>query len=207
MNSPKYNEKYVEKSNIKLSKKNLNGLEYRFSLEITLKGRENNNDFVSIIMMNPSKANKKTSDRSVNKVIKYIYTNKDTLFSTIGKIYIFNLYPVYETYSKEFTNLYNNYTEQQLLLNNDAQIISIVKKSKFIIAGWGLANKLKKDYQERYKARCCDLYDKVYNVNNNIFCVGTLTKKRYPRHLGRNRNLFNSKLYRLYKDSDNEFYI
>lgn len=66
----------------------------RFLLEIKLKSRKSEKTVV-VIMMNPSKANKEVSDRTINKVIKYIYNNGKT--KEIGKIVLLNLFVAYKT--------------------------------------------------------------------------------------------------------------
>lgn len=196
MRGPKYKEKYVCKDILRLNKVKKGGLDYRFSLEITL--NKEGNESISVIMMNPSKADGEYSDKSVNRVIKYVYENEEEL-RNVNKIYILNLYPVYETYSRKFTELYEKYSEEQLLAEgqNDEEIKRIVSMSNKVIVGWGLASGLNKINEERYRNRCCELFELIERNNNNIFCAGSLTKKGYVRHLGRNRNLYNSKLYRV----------
>ena len=70
---------------------------------------ESKNETVTIILKNPSRANKSVSDKTVYNVSCYIYKNRDKYpeFKNVGTIVILNLIPNYQTYSDQLELLKN----------------------------------------------------------------------------------------------------
>ncbi|QIW80132.1 DUF1643 domain-containing protein [Bacillus tequilensis] len=71
------------------------------------------NDFkqeVSVICLNPSKANKFKSDSTINNVVKFFYSHKEL---KIGTVSIYNLYPFYATDPKDLHPMFESMSKIQ----------------------------------------------------------------------------------------------
>lgn len=95
----KYNREQADIKGIEIKEEKIsiidgNEISVRYKLEIPLNNWENENELL-VIMMNPSKANKEESDRTVNKVVQYASQNR------YRKLIIMNSLPFYETKSEK----------------------------------------------------------------------------------------------------------
>lgn len=154
----------------------------RFCLSIDIdvvdEGTEvNNNETISVIMMNPSRATDERSDHSVNKIIEYVNINKlsNSDLNNVKRIYILNLYSSYETHSENLS-LYSNEIE------NDNYIVEKVKKSKFVILAYGKPKKLRGDDLISYKQRISRVIQIIDNLGISKKHIGPLTNDGFPRH-------------------------
>lgn len=164
-------------------------IKVRYSLKIYLKNKKSS-DEVTVIMMNPSKANKYQSDRSVNKVINFV----DKYMPKYSCISIVNILPFYGTRSKNLNGNIEriikvkgqNYLDN-ILNKNIKEIKSVTKESSKVIMAWG----------RPYKFSLYLYYDLVHRVisillsHDNLYVFKMkgsslnseiLTLEKNPRH-------------------------
>jgi len=79
----------------------LNDEEKRYWLNLKLDNSKQ--ESITIILKNPSRANKEISDKTVYNVANYIFKNQNRYqeLRNIGNITILNLIPYYQTYSEK----------------------------------------------------------------------------------------------------------
>lgn len=188
-----YNDNYVEEV-VKCERKLLmNNIEGRYLLKVKLKN--NFPDILTIAMMNPSKADKKYSDDTVNKVIEFVYemnSCNDSIVRNIGFINIVNIFPAYEPNSGKVRDKLD-----KIILNS--KIISMQKSNKIafeqtvsesqkVILAWGdVPSKIKAKHHNHEAIMMYGLL-KLYGLENNTYLFKyeeyeqILTNKKRPRH-------------------------
>lgn len=137
----------------------------RYSLEVSFKNCRGDNRF-SVIMMNPSKANSRESDASVNRVLKYIYKKHPE----VKYVTILNVLPFYSTNNRKLENIINELIQYkgEKYLNNIIQdnIVTIKSRSKGsnkIILAWGKPANFSLYY---YYKLISDIINYLENKNN-----------------------------------------
>ncbi|MBS4747431.1 DUF1643 domain-containing protein [Bacillus altitudinis] len=115
------------KSNLKFNNKNV---KVRFCLVVEYKSKDLNADASELIVLlkNPSHANKKTSDRTINKVISVFEHD-----GNISRIIFLNVLPFYLTDSSqlpEFDNTFKNNNEYEKILDKNIQKLQGILISK-----------------------------------------------------------------------------
>ena len=149
------------------------GKRYWLNLKIDKTKKER----ITVILKNPSRADKTISDKTVFNVSNYIYRNrkKYSEFENIGQITILNLMPNYMTDSKRLKEFKETIIDQ----DNFRTIKKYCKKDKKVIIAWGNhPSGLKQEYAELKK-----LATKILVENNNqVFFVKRLTKAGNPTH-------------------------
>lgn len=130
----KYNSTYVDIKNIKCDQANLlNTINQRTYLTLPL-NTSGSNETISIILMNPSYADNTQSDKTINTVIDFCYTNNYKLLT------ILNLFPIYNTKSsalyQDLSNLKANNLLESTLLTNIQNFKLNLNSSKIVLA-WG----------------------------------------------------------------------
>lgn len=118
-----YKNEYVKKNGVSIKEetiKNITGirLTVRYQLEVKLKSDEINNELI-VIMMNPSRATTKISDRTVNKVIKCACD------MGYKKLIVLNSLPFYETKSQKLNKIIKSVEKslrEKVLENNFDEI-------------------------------------------------------------------------------------
>jgi len=153
----------------------------RYRLDVELK-RGDNNKAALLIMMNPSEANDKYSDHTINRVIKYIFlNNKEGILKDIGKIIFTNLYVVYEKDQKKVNDIiaiqgfsFVKGIEPQGKFNNNNIIRNATYESHVTIVAWG--ESIIVGYDDRIK--------EVLEIikTSNAFQVEAPKSTKYPRH-------------------------
>jgi len=106
------------------------GIKRRFLLDIKLKNKDNEKPVV-VIAMNPSKADEVVSDRTINKIIKYIYYNEKT--KEYGRILILNLFVAYASNPEEINNLINKSNFNYVAGNDKKEDDSVITNNDYII--------------------------------------------------------------------------
>lgn len=170
---------------LKRDRKTINGVLYRrrYYLNIPL-NYVNITNCIVVILKNPSKANKKKSDLTINRVIEYISRHKK--LNRNGLIVIVNLFALYRTDSKEIKEIINNTSEQFVVGNecssqNDAAIIDAIGKAQSILLAWGgHARGLKQLHDLRVQTILSNIYSK--QNEKNLYYVKSVSKKANPRH-------------------------
>ncbi len=112
--------------------------DFRYCLEI-IKNNNASNDTktVCVIMQNPSVANEKVADKSIQFLEKLILENKGYLqFIGVNRIIIVNQF----AYVK--TNDFNG-SEEHIGKKNDLYIRKAIEEADIILIAWGVSNKYK----------------------------------------------------------------
>ena len=111
----------------------LNDEEKRYWLNLKIDNSKQEN--ITIILKNPSRANKEISDKTVYNVANYIYRNQSRYpeLKNIGNITILNLIPYYQTYSEKLKILKETIIDQE----NLNTINNFTKKNNKVIIAWG----------------------------------------------------------------------
>ena len=116
----------------------------REKLDILLKTVEYNNRLL-VIMMNPSIADDKTSDRTINKIIDYFNNNKCSINNILGFKYIsiVNLFSICCQNSKELNSFFIQISENgndkltKIVSDNRDVIRNKINESNYVVLGWG----------------------------------------------------------------------
>ena len=147
----------------------------RYWLKLTFD--KSKKESISIILKNPSRANKIISDKTVYNVCNYIYRNQDkySVLSDIGSVIIINLIPYYQTYSKELRAL------KKLLIDkkNLATINRITRQNNKVIIAWGNHPEGLFNEYEQIKKKVMKIL--VQNKNYILF-VDKFSKSGNPKH-------------------------
>ncbi|WP_276624478.1 DUF1643 domain-containing protein [Syntrophomonas wolfei] len=160
---------YVDKENITFKGNKKSG--YRYLLTVPLNNKVNKK--ILVIMKNPSKANKRISDLTINRVLTFCYKEG------YSKVFIMNLYSYYATDSKELAQLMKNGQEVKAIgANNDKVLKSVLKNVDEIIVAWGSNTfGLTKQYKQRIRQVINLIKDK-----NLYYVEASAGKGWYPRH-------------------------
>lgn len=158
-------------TNISLDKSN--GKRYWLNLEID----KNKKETIIVILKNPSRADEKTSDKTVYTVTKYINKNRNRYpdLRDIGNIIILNLIPIYLTDSSQLQHRSNSIIDAK----NETIINRYCSEFKKVIIAWGNhPNGLYSDY-ETLKSSTLSI---LKSNNNEIFYVDKMTQNNNPKH-------------------------
>lgn len=178
-NKPVYKYKdYVDIDNIVINQET----GYRYSLFIPFK-KPVNKKYILIIMRNPSKANKSTSDKTINNVLGFCH-NK------YGGVYMANLYPYYETKSRKLKDFVDLESYKEKMEKNSQALEGLLKNINDIIVAWGTnnaGNKYRKNYENTVKL----LSDKLNEANKNVYAMRFISSKNpwHPRNWEKGFNL------------------
>lgn len=132
---------------------------------------------ITIILKNPSRADKIHSDKTVYNVSSYIYRNRKNYkeLSTIGTITILNLMPHYMTDSSKLHNLRDHLPDPE----NIKTLKTVCAANKKVIIAWGNHPKgLYNEYQE-LKSTVMQI---LFKAHNEVFFVDRMTKAGNPKH-------------------------
>jgi hypothetical protein len=149
------------------------GKRYRLEIELHAPGRQT----WVVIQKNPSRADTRVSDHTINRVLNYLHRNRERYpaLRGIGRVVFLNLIPWYETYSERLVRKENALSEPE----NLKAIEESLKDGNPCIIAWGNPPaRLSKAYSK--------LSDQVLKLlgefGNPTFQVGPLTRLGYPRH-------------------------
>ena len=147
----------------------------RYSMEIDFDS-EGSQTWV-VIQKNPSRADSRVSDHTINRVLNYLYRSREKYpcLQRVGRVVFLNLIPLYETYSDRLAKKDKVLEDPENLKTIEAYLS---KGSPCIIA-WGNPPKgLRKPY-EVLSEKVQSLFGKY---GNSVYHVGRLTRLGYPRH-------------------------
>ncbi|HOJ19727.1 MAG TPA: DUF1643 domain-containing protein [Ignavibacteriaceae bacterium] len=106
---------------------------YRYTLTVSKHGLKNGKR-VCVIMLNPSMANDKVADKSVQFVEKLIFEKELPEFKRVSELVIVNLYAFLQT--KDFEG-----RKDQIGRMNDSYIGKSIAESDIILIAWGKSKK------------------------------------------------------------------
>ena len=154
-----------------LAIKKIGNERYRFLLEFDLQ-QDNSVKSALVLMQNPSKANEKISDQTINTVLDRLHRCGYT------KVYIANLIPLYATDSRVITDMG---LDENLYERNDQIVAQVADKATKIFVAWGGRNGFDKNlYATRIKAIQCLL------ANKEVYCY-KINADGTPVHPSRNQ--------------------
>lgn len=160
---------FVSKVELKIE----NGKRYWLNLEID----KNKSDGITVILKNPSRADKSISDKTVFNVSNYIYRNRQKYseLKNVGNITILNLMPNYLTDSSGLKEFKETIIDQE----NIRTLNEYCGKNKNVIIAWGNhPSGLYYEY-EKLKAET----KKILTENKNqVFYVDKITNNGNPKH-------------------------
>jgi hypothetical protein len=130
-----------------------------------------------IIQKNPSKANEAISDHTINRVLNYLFLNRNRykVLESVGRVVFLNLIPLYETYSSRLAHRNAPLEDIQNLRIIDTYL---QPGSPCIIAWGNPPTGLAKPYAQ-LSEKVLKLLD---STGNPTYRVGELTRLGYPRH-------------------------
>ncbi len=147
----------------------------RYSLEVGL--NTEGTATCLVIQKNPSKANGELSDHTINRVLEYLFRNRDRypVLEEVGKVVFLNLIPFYETYSHRLAAKLGELPDPA----NTQVLLRYLREGGLCIAGWGnpapglaaLHGQLAEGVLDALRHSSCEVYH-----------VGELTRLAYPRH-------------------------
>lgn len=144
---------------------------YRFLLEFDLQ-QDYSVKSALVLMQNPSKADEKISDQTINTVLDRLHRFGYT------KVYIANLIPIYATDSRVISDMG---LKEDLYERNDQIVAQVIEKATKIFVAWGGRNGFDKDlYAKRIKA--------IQNLlaNKEVYCY-KVNADGTPVHPARNQ--------------------
>ncbi|WP_199616245.1 DUF1643 domain-containing protein [Paenibacillus alkalitolerans] len=170
----------------------VDGIWLRDWLEVSINKEASNT--VLYILMNPSKADQEECDDTVEKLLNFTMdqsNDKDSVIPDVGTVIIVNLFPFYKTESNKLYEVLLELTEKRggyedLMKANMRKIRKAIKKSQYIVLGWGDAPKHVDEWHHR---ELCSGILKVLHKSDDkqVFVFHstrekTVTRKRNPRH-------------------------
>ncbi|PAT01065.1 hypothetical protein CI105_08610 [Candidatus Izimaplasma bacterium ZiA1] len=144
----------------------------RYSLEIDLKNK--GKESILIIMQNPSRANYKVSDKTINNLIEIFFPNK-----TVSKLYIMNLFVKYGTKPSSVTGAYYDLIGMTKF-DIDEYFNRLALKADKVVVAWGGIPQ-KGTLKEWHVMRSSEVLSIVMERNYPIYCFGK-TKTGFPLH-------------------------
>ena len=194
--SKSYDSSYVDKV-IKCEVENLiDNIDGRYLLKIKL--RNNFTNTLTIVMMNPSKANEFYSDDTVDKVISFVFQMnlvEDSLVRNIGFINIVNIFPAYKPNLNELSDVLSDIVAKGELIpmqnRNKVTFDKALSESQNIVLAWGdVPSKVNAKNHTHEVLMMYNLLMK-YGLLDNTYVLKyreyeqILTNKKRPRHPGR----------------------
>ena len=138
---------------------------------------KNKTDGITVILKNPSRADKLVSDKTVFNVSNYIHRNREKYaeFNNIGEITILNLMPNYMTESSGLKEFKETIIDQE----NIRTLNEFCSKNKNVIIAWGNhPSGLYNEYEELKNET-----KKILAKNENkVFYVDRMTIAGNPKH-------------------------
>ncbi|NRG28812.1 DUF1643 domain-containing protein [Bacillus circulans] len=194
--SKPYNSTYVDKV-IECEVENLiDNIDGRYLLKIKL--RNNFTNTLTIVMMNPSKANELCSDDTVDKVISFVFqmnSVEDSLIKNIGFINIVNIFPAYEPNSKELNDILEVIIGKGKFISmqskNRITFEKALAESQYVVLAWGdVPSKVNVKNHTHEVLMMYNLLVKYILLDNTYVLKyreyeQILTNKKRPRHPGR----------------------
>lgn len=147
------------------------GKNYRYYIKAELKCSENDQRKTAmIIMQNPSMADEKRSDRTVNRVLNYMHN------FGYGYVIIANIIPFYGT---KIQTIPNSDLNNKKILNKNCEIIhEESKQADKIFVAWGWANAISPSY---YKERIESVKKHIVSPQK-VYCYLVNESNGQPRH-------------------------
>lgn len=145
-----YDRNVIENINcIKKSVSTTNPVHIRESLDIKL--RVNGTNRLLVIMMNPSKADDKVSDRTINSVVKFMSSggcevkNRNIDITDLKYISVVNLFPICCSKSSELNSYIDkisrstneNLKIDEIIVSNRKVINEMISASDYVVLSWG----------------------------------------------------------------------
>ena len=157
----------------KVELKSGQGKRYWLKLEID----KNKSERITIILKNPSRADKLISDKTVYNVSNYIYRNRQKYseLKNIGEIIILNLMPNYMTESSRLKEFKETIIDKE----NIRTLNEFCGKSKKVIIAWG--NHPSGLYNEYEKLKT-ETKRILTENKNEVFYVDKMSKYENPKH-------------------------
>ena len=157
----------------KVELKSEHGKRYWLNLEID----KNKTERITVILKNPSRADKLISDKTVYNVSNYIYRNREKYseLKNIGEITILNLMPNYTTESSRLKEFKETIIDQE----NVRTLNEFCGKSEKVIIAWGNhPSGLYKEY-EKLKTETKKI---LIENKNQVFYIDKMSKYGNPKH-------------------------
>lgn len=188
----RYKKSKVEIKKISVDKINsgLPDINLRYKLVIPLKDREEGIN-VTVILMNPSKADDCVSDNSVNKIIEFFYDYTEGI-NKVKQITILNVMPVYGSSPKQVAiklkELYSNDLLQDIQTQNLKKFKSVLIKSSKVVLAWGKPS-VNTIHNLYYYSQIYEVLNLLKKVEKKIFVFDvrdankTFTENGDPRHV------------------------
>lgn len=175
----------------------LEDIDVRYSLTIPFLDRGEGLS-VGIVLMNPSKANMKISDSTVNKLIKLFYEYQVNNCQ-IKDLTIFNVLPIYASNSKlsikKIRNLHLANALDEVQKRNETKMKLKMKNKSIIVLAWGKPE-VKTIPNLLYYKEVLSIVNLVSTLHkDNLYVLdienakSTFTEHGDPRHAGRSVTL------------------
>ncbi|MFC3748718.1 DUF1643 domain-containing protein [Paenibacillus sp. GCM10012306] len=166
-----------------------NGIRVRHNLVLSL-SEKTNGEVLSFILMNPSLADTLQSDDTVNSMLIFVdrLIKEDARFEKVHEVVVLNLFPFYEPSSKSLGEVIKKVNGiAQLLNTNQRHIRKQLKKSHYVVLGWGnVPPKISAVIHKDETKKILEGIKKLRHIKG-VFSMESrkktgLTKKGQPRH-------------------------
>lgn len=162
--------RYVKKADIDFEGDHVNSC-FRYLLKVPLRNKGKKK--VLAIMKNPSKANKKISDLTINRVLKFCNNEG------YSEVYIMNLYSYYSTDPNKIAKLYaEGKRDMAIGSGNDSIMKDILPEVNDVIVAWGSDTF---GYTDEYKNRIRQVIN-IIKGKNLYYVQENNGQGWYPRH-------------------------
>ncbi len=198
---------YPTQYRVKCIKKSVAGINKSLRYYLRIDFQNNKTDCMTWIMMNPSTADEENYDETIKDIFEFaekqmIVLNTERKISSVGKICVLNLFPIYQSKSNELYNDLSRVMNPETILReirfNNRVISRAIWSSKYIVLAWGdpphkmnhflyysQVQKIMKMIMEKGKDRIYVIQTKKYKM--------TLTERGSPRHPGRKAGIIGLK--------------
>lgn len=149
-------------------------IKYRFCLKIPFKS-ELKDKTALVILKNPSEADKRKSDRTINNVLKFCEKH-------YSQVYIMNLFPNYSTDSRGVNDFINSDEFSKYMEKNTETLNKTIIEVDDIIIAWGRNSKIKKC---KYDEAITSFLNIIGQKRRKLLAVRiklSSVKREYPLH-------------------------
>ena len=161
---------YIDTSNITINRSDL----FRYFLSVPYRNT-NNRKSVLVIMKNPSKADDKVSDHSINNVLKFCKNE-------YCKVHIMNLFPYYSTDPKGVRKFINSVNFNEIIQKNMSVLTCLLEGVDDVIVAWG-GNSIENKCE--YDKATESVLDAIKRSNKKAYAVrikSSSVNRKYPWH-------------------------
>ncbi|MDD4969891.1 MAG: DUF1643 domain-containing protein [Paludibacter sp.] len=149
---------------------------FRYRLKLPYFKEEGRHKTALVLLKNPSSADQKMADKTVQNVEKVIYKT----FHDVGTVEVANIYAMRGTKPKDVQFALDS-NEDPLGPDNDLHIANILAKSDYVVIAWGGASPIRRSSYDKRVDEVLALIKENFK-SSHIYRKANKGSSRYPYH-------------------------